>query len=119
MRISDWSSDVLFRSLVKIPDFFEAECLGFFGFAQHARITHAGQVTTRYGFDTQELGIQEHDFGGVFIFASDDFGLDFCDQVVGHVVAQLVEIAAVPYRLDLTELSRSEEHTSELQSLMR
>src|SRR3546814_19157431 len=89
-----------------MPDCFEAECLGFFGFAQHARITHAGQVTTRYGFDTQELGIQEHDFGGVFIFASDDFGLDFCDQVVGHVVAQLVAIAAVPYRSEARRVGK-------------
>src|SRR5690606_42137136 len=59
-------------SLVEIPDFFEAECFGIFGLAQHARITDAGQMAARNGLDAQQFGIQQHDFGDVVFAARED-----------------------------------------------
>src|SRR3546814_3429154 len=101
MRISDWSSDVCSSDLLSIF---------VVGNAEHGAVAHAGHA--------RQCRL---DLGGVDVHAArdDHVGRAIADEEI----ARLVEIAHVAGR-DLARAVdrqpiRSEEHTSELQSLMR
>src|SRR3546814_8502478 len=122
MRISDWSSDVCSSDLVETGPAaeFERVCRvdGLL-----ARINHAARQGER-GREGQvpfDIGVGEH-------FGDADRVIAFVDAALGPAQPGVVEgqagddpkpVDRLAVQRDLDAAVRSEEHTSELQSLMR
>src|SRR3546814_3954666 len=99
MRISDWSSDVCSSDLAAVEDLAQAILEDL----QHQRV-----VVEIAGLDETDLGMGGGDAVGVVVDALDQ---DAGEQEIGkHDDAAVAELG---------DMLRSEEHTSELQSLMR
>src|SRR3546814_10584530 len=103
MRISDWSSDVCSSDLVNV---------------QFSDISPTFKPEYVNAF---EVGIKNSFDGGRFTLNATGFYYDYKD----YQVSQIVDRIALNENFDATswglefEAARSEEHTSELQSLMR
>src|SRR3546814_4866293 len=106
MRISDWSSDVCSSDLLHAPDITVEQIVEagrdagqriFESLIGHARFAH-DQIPAVIGPEAHDLGGRRTNAERTVITAIDDAGRD-------------VQCAL--------EFARSEEHTSELQSLMR
>src|SRR3546814_8381840 len=115
MRISDWSSDVCSSDLDAVAQ--ESQ-------RRHDLERRPGRIaggrrsvlplrarTTRCGEDPPGLRVEDHDRAGRLDAGQDLLGLDLQVDVEG----QLERLAV----LGVLAEERSEEHTSELQSLMR
>src|SRR3546814_8156819 len=107
MRISDWSSDVCSSDLIN-PILF-LEDLGFCPKGEGGRFVSGGRIAPGGDLPVNTNG------GGLSCVHPGMYGLfalaEAADQLMG---------TAGEHQIDRTvDLSRSEEHTSELQSLMR
>src|SRR3546814_2105860 len=98
MRISDWSSDVCSSDLQPSIDTDIAD-----------QIRHA-QIALKRAKQTDRIEIYEPETA---MLSDNRFGLE--TELRGAIEEDRLHLAFQP----LIELSRSEEHTSELQSLMR
>src|SRR3546814_10171255 len=106
MRISDWSSDVCSSDLQQLLQKFAGPCAGQIYRRHVGNIEHAGRLA--HGMVFVELGgvLDRHVPAGKV----DELGAEadvFCVQ------------SGFLERHDNSRFERSEEHTSELQSLMR
>src|SRR3546814_3663049 len=134
MRISDWSSDVCSSDLIGTPaEVYDAPAnafvFDFVGESNRIPVTAVdGKTIFRgcaLGVDTNgvrgpaELFFRPHD---ARIGSADEAGIDAIVALVrpreGRVRVESV-IDGVPGPIELDVAPRSEEHTSELQSLMR
>src|SRR3546814_9945501 len=123
MRISDWSSDVCSSDLLLEARAEVADQPGQFRLEHEAEVEQqqCGAAAFQIGAQRRALGRQEHGAR-----AGDDrqrAGLRYAgvgggDQLAGLVALRL-QGAAQPADAVALGLDRSEEHTSELQSLMR
>src|SRR3546814_7097122 len=107
MRISDWSSDVCSSDLHRLADFDAGHVLA----DEHhfaGRFVTERRHATGFAVNAAVLDVGE-------IAAADAAGLDPDDDVRGAGFGPLIGVE--PEVIDL--VNRSEEHTSELQSLMR
>src|SRR3546814_2918327 len=115
MRISDWSSDV---------------CSSDLHFGPRLQDQPLGNALVQFGFDTcrqiapgrQESGpVDLEHIGRKALHADDGMGTLGTGQVLPDTSLQVPPRAdrMAPKSLDFGGLGRSEEHTSELQSLMR
>src|SRR5690606_23353086 len=82
----------------------EAEGFRASGFTQHARIAHTGQMAVLYFFDTQQLGVEQHDFCFATVFATHGLRLEFGNQVVCQELCQLINCTTVPNILNRSKL---------------
>src|SRR3546814_9304942 len=122
MRISDWSSDVCSSDLVLSARGREGQLLGQPHRREHLLLL--GPQVSRVETDGLLHGGERHELQEVIL---DDVaggadpvviaGAAADADVLGHRDLHVVDVVAVPDRL--VQLVRSEEHTSELQSLMR
>src|SRR3546814_10084646 len=101
MRISDWSSDVCSSDLGQLRIRQHFATLGQFLFG-------SGQILLRLGVFGLELL-------EIFVPGADDLAFDIGDVALHPQDFRLADVAA----FDEWQVHRSEEHTSELQSLMR
>src|SRR3546814_10006024 len=102
MRISDWSSDVCSSDLARVD-------IGILDCATVLKLRPHHHLACHAPLDTPAL-----------IFVGDREGLQLTGESRHHEILGLGRCAAKePIVLELLEQGRSEEHTSELQSLMR
>src|SRR3546814_6816776 len=103
MRISDWSSDVCSSDL---PGIEPGATIGILG---------GGQLGRMLAIAASQLGYRSH------IFAPEDVlpAADVSAQVTRADYGDLDALRRFAREVDVVTYERSEEHTSELQSLMR
>src|SRR3546814_7099605 len=129
MRISDWSSDVCSSDLIALAPAAEAQGMGRHVLgdrrtgAGRCAITEMQRCNQRtVGADENVLAHHRPEFVGAIVVASDGTGTDVSPRADLGVteVAEMPGLGAITAGrvLQLDEV-RSEEHTSELQSLMR
>src|SRR3546814_9959163 len=109
MRISDWSSDVCSSDLLDLQ-LRPLRCL-LQPLHQHAPRRQGGQVLG--DVDARLVQLQQFDLLALLASAKDD------PQRGGFLRLAFVLVQPAKIKLHLSLESRSEEHTSELQSLMR
>src|SRR3546814_1035779 len=126
MRISDWSSDVCSSDLgaAELQIFNACQCVDAFVTAQGRHGNHAVAVTDRVVADCQAVDgsiiarptIQRV----VAATAGQGIGASIALEHIRIVVTrQPVTVSRANQTFDIGQHIRSEEHTSELQSLMR
>src|SRR3546814_8446448 len=109
MRISDWSSDVCSSDLFRRFDF------GRIFFGQVAQLGKVLVAEHRIAVE-RHLGVEHQQFVAVLAFANRE-RVDF--DLLGIGAEECGIKAAKNFGRLLGEVTSSEEHTSELQSLMR
>src|SRR3546814_2657696 len=117
MRISDWSSDVcssdlLFGDRAGPGDDIFGQHGG--GLAQIERLCDRGLVVRSLEFRAQPADQSLGLFGSAFLVERDEAGKDF---LVGEISRPAIGLS--DEGIDRVVVLRSEEHTSELQALMR
>src|SRR3546814_9921328 len=109
MRISDWSSDVCSSDLLELGAVARGRCIFTRGCFDHVRCDRQDQVSNPLFRNGLSIKIN----GAVF----------YLDEIAGQADDALDIILPLMRRglehHDIAALRRSEEHTSELQSLMR
>src|SRR3546814_7240242 len=111
MRISDWSSDVCSSDLI------HGERCEPVGLSQQ-QLAHQGEVGNQ---GLARSGRRAEREGRFLSQAIDALELR-CPQnaaSAAELIARISEQPTLPFRVQISERARSEEHTSELQSLMR
>src|SRR3546814_3913511 len=111
MRISDWSSDVCSSDLIKADDFGGIGYGYGYAFAEDNLCVLLEDLVTIRGERAKYMGRD----GSYTIVPNSNTA----DNVTSDYFWKFVATDAIVANLKATALPRSEEHTSELQSLMR
>src|SRR3546814_8120324 len=118
MRISDWSSDVCSSDLLRL---FVLLIIFFAELEDHLvdADIELGLVVGRTRDDQRRARLVDQDRIDLVDDAEVEFAVDHLLTVELHIVAEVIEAELVVRRIGDVAVIRSEEHTSELQSLMR
>src|SRR3546814_7940396 len=126
MRISDWSSDVCSSDLEHPPAVFLARVPGRVADDHHPAGLHAAQRLAQHGLSILAVVERGVEHGGVELVVRErklaKAGLEAWKQrwqVRAVVTGSAHSVAVVGEQVDRARPIRSEEHTYELQSLMR